>query len=154
MRDTADPEPETPMLESGSSTPLLSASSLPNLPPASLQVAHDTQRNAITRRLQSWHYIKMVHQGDLHWFSTIRLSRAELEAYYTPVTAGTVKATPSMQKRATRFMVLGLSLGPLLDISTPMDFLRALLCTSQEYDTISDENLLRPRMVSPLCAFD
>ena len=164
-----DGGPGTPMFESGASTPLLSAGgpgSLPNVPSQSLQVAHDTQRSAITRRLQSWNYLKSVHQGDqLHWFNTIRISKAELEAYYQPALNGahppfgtlgqvpsstTAKAfTPlALQKRATRFMVLGLSLGPLLDIANPHDFLKALLLTSQEYDQISDENLLKPKMVS------
>lgn len=150
----------TPILESGASTPALASASLPNVPSQSLQVAHEAQRNAVTRRLQSWSYLKSVHQGDqVHWFNTIRLSKAELEAYYhsasnMPAMQSNMNGqnaksfTPiSVQKRATRFVVLGLSLGPLLDIANPQDFLKALLATSQEYDQLSDDNLLRPKVV-------
>lgn len=138
--------------------------SLPNLPSQSLALSHESARQAINKRLQTWTYIKAVHQGDVHYFNSIKLSREGLQAFYQhsssqatqPASASSANGfayhqglgSMALSKRSTRFMVLGLSLGPLLEISNPHDFLRALLATCQEYDQLSDENLIRPRMVS------
>ena len=121
--------------------------SVPNLPSQSLSIALENQRQIATKRLNTWLYMKSVHQGGkLAWLGSVCLTRQELAS-----NVGGGGKADALQKRTIRFMVLGCSLGPLLEISSAHDFLRALLTLVTEFDNLTDENLLKPRMVRSTC---
>jgi hypothetical protein len=132
--------PKTPTPDDAPSTPVMASSSSAN--PSSQQVhsltaAIETQRALLTKRLQTWAYLKRVHQGSaVLWFNTVCLSRADLEA-------GLAQDLAALQARATRFMVLGLNLSAVLDIATPGDFLKSLAGLAGEFDQLSDEQVGR-----------
>ena len=70
------------------------------------------------------------HQGQVYWFNTLLFSRADLTRL------------PSFEarrlaKRATNYLLLGLSIPMILDLNTssPMDYLRALNALLAEFET-------------------
>lgn len=70
------------------------------------------------------------HQGQVYWFNTLLFSRADL------------MRLPSFEirrlsKRATNYLLLGLSIPTILDLNTssPMDYLRALNALLAEFET-------------------
>ncbi|KAG0149753.1 hypothetical protein CROQUDRAFT_653319 [Cronartium quercuum f. sp. fusiforme G11] len=88
------------------------------------------------KRITTFVYLKKVHEGKVHWFNTILLTRLELEKWFDQ---------QRMQHRTTRFAVLGMSLSSVLDITTQQDFLRGLLNLLLEYETIHEDNF-KPKM--------
>lgn len=117
-----------------------------NQPSQSFAAALEQQRQLMHKRLESWTYLKRVYAADQStlWFNTVALSRQDIEGQLTK------PGSPSsgmLQKRTLRFMVLGLNLSPLLDQSSSADFFKGLLSLSQDFDQLSDDSLLKPRMV-------
>ncbi|KAH9814580.1 hypothetical protein DFH28DRAFT_1082784 [Melampsora americana] len=121
-----------------SSNPNPSISESSSTSPASTTGANtiDTLKILAQKRITTFVYLKKVHEGKVHWFNTILLTRAELEKNFDQ---------QRMQRRTTRFAILGMSLSSLLDIMTFHDFLKGLLNLLLEYETIPDD-ILKPKM--------
>lgn len=136
----------TPATESVPPFPQVPSHGGSNSNAAAILSSLDALRSIIQKRIAIWTYLKRVHsqQNSASWFSTIHLGRqSHLEPYFH-------RAGASTQKRACRFIILGMSLAPLLDIPTPPDYLRAVLSCLLEYDGLSDDSLTRQRTVSVL----
>lgn len=68
------------------------------------------------------------HEGRVYWFNTVHFSRADLErmSYFE---------TRKLSRRAVNYLLLGLSLPPILDVnSTPSEYLRALNALLLEFE--------------------
>ncbi|KAJ3728603.1 hypothetical protein EV361DRAFT_203834 [Lentinula raphanica] len=96
-------------------------------------------RDLVQKRILTLTYIRNIHEGRSHWFHTIYISRTDLDRVFNNV---------EMKKRTTRFLILGMSLGNLLDVPQPQDFLRGLLNTLLEYDQAKEETE-KPKMRQP-----
>lgn len=69
------------------------------------------------------------HEGRVYWFNTVHFSRTDLSRmpYFE---------SRKLSRRAVNYLLLGLSLPPLLDVSsTPMEYLRALNALLIEFET-------------------
>lgn len=93
-------------------------------------------RDMVQKRIVTLTYMRNTHEGKRHWFHTILITRGELEKVFNNV---------AMRKRTYRFAILAMSLSNLFDIQTPNDFLKGVLLTLSEFDTIQDENF-KPKM--------
>lgn len=148
------PAPPTPTLsQQGPPNSSTSSSSLPpgsqplGTPSQSLAGAFENAKQALAKRLETWKYLKSVHQGhQTLWFQTVALTRADLEHHLSQ--GGSNAAVASLQKRTVRFMLLGLNMSPVVDLPSSTELLKALLHISQEFEQLSDDSLTRPRMVS------
>lgn len=68
------------------------------------------------------------HEGRVYWFNTVHFSRADLGRmpYFEP---------RKLSRRAVNYLLLGLSLPPILDVSsTPSEYLRALNALLLEFE--------------------
>ncbi|KZO95751.1 hypothetical protein CALVIDRAFT_555511 [Calocera viscosa TUFC12733] len=97
----------------------------------------DLLRDMVAKRMKTFTFLKSVHEGKGHWLQSIQFTRQELDKEFDNV---------RMRKRTHRFHVLGLSLSSLWDISTPNDFLRALLAILDEFDRFQDDVNYKPKM--------
>ncbi|KIJ23959.1 hypothetical protein M422DRAFT_217358 [Sphaerobolus stellatus SS14] len=95
-------------------------------------------RDMVQKRIVTLTYMRNTHEGKRHWFHTILITRAELEKVFS---------NSAMRKRTYRFAILAMSLSNLFDIPTPNDFLKGVLLTLSEYDSMQDENY-KPKMAS------
>lgn len=69
------------------------------------------------------------HEGRVYWFNTVHFSRADLSRmpYFEP---------RKLSRRAVNFLLLGLSIPPILDVSsTPSEYLRTLNALLIEFET-------------------
>ncbi|SAM05469.1 hypothetical protein [Absidia glauca] len=82
----------------------------------------------VSKRVSTIQYLSRTHQGSTHWFNTILLTRDDLDDMYS---------NTKMMKRSCNFYTLGVSLGNLLHIINPIDFVKALaqLLTEFEHHT-------------------
>jgi len=80
----------------------------------------------IKRRIDSWKYLKKVHEGSLHWMNVVFLSKEEIFSHCD---------AKVLQKRAEEWFYLGVSLGPLLKLSGGEPFVRALVQLLDEFET-------------------
>ncbi|OZJ02184.1 hypothetical protein BZG36_04320 [Bifiguratus adelaidae] len=82
----------------------------------------------VYKRIATINYLRRAHEGNTHWFNTVLINREDLHKAY--------RNTP-MRKRTVYFYTLGVSLGPILDITTASDYVKALniLFTEFEYHT-------------------
>ncbi|EFP79093.2 uncharacterized protein PGTG_05414 [Puccinia graminis f. sp. tritici CRL 75-36-700-3] len=90
------------------------------------------------KRITTLVYLKKVHQGKVHWFNTILLSRPELEKWFDH---------HRMITRTTKFAILGMSLSSLLDINNLQDFLKAMINLLHEFESIPNDNF-KPKITS------
>lgn len=60
----------------------LTANSIPNLPSQSLSAALESLRLLCQKRITTFGYLKKAHEGKVHYFDTVLLTRAELEAEF------------------------------------------------------------------------
>lgn len=73
--------------------------------------------------------LEFRHEGKVHWYNTVHFSRADLQRlpYFESRKLG---------RRAIHYLLFGLSLPPILDVSTtPLEFLRALNALLSEFET-------------------
>jgi len=66
---------------------------------------------------------------DLHWFNTVKISRSAVETFIGP---------SKVDQRARSFFVLGISLSALFDITSSLDFMKALLKLLEEWESWSE----------------
>ncbi|KAI7890487.1 uncharacterized protein EV154DRAFT_248746 [Mucor mucedo] len=85
----------------------------------------------VSKRVATIKYIRKAHEGNTHWFNTILLTRESLSGMYP---------NSKMAKRTYNFYALGLSLGAILDITNPIDYIKALgqIMTEFERHTSDD----------------
>ncbi|KAG8983486.1 hypothetical protein FRB93_007247 [Tulasnella sp. JGI-2019a] len=93
-------------------------------------------REMCRKRISTLQYLKSIHSGQSHWFSTVLITRTDLERTFT---------TSVKKQRTYRWATLGMSLSNLFDITAPQDFLRALLALMQEYESVP-EDTVKPKM--------
>ncbi|OOF94169.1 hypothetical protein ASPCADRAFT_208698 [Aspergillus carbonarius ITEM 5010] len=97
--------------------PLTSGGSLgPQSAAAIYQHIHDMA----AKRISTLGYLRKAHEGRIYWFNTVHFSRSDIGRlpYFEP---------RKLARRAINYLLLGLSLPPILDVSTtPVEFLRAL----------------------------
>ncbi|KAI9678096.1 MAG: hypothetical protein M1817_006040 [Caeruleum heppii] len=86
------------------------------------------------KRIATLDYLRKVHEGPLYWFNTLHFTRTSLGKLPT-------YASPKLSRRATNYLLLGLSLPTLLELTSqnPLEFLRtfnALLLEFESYQQI------------------
>ncbi|KAG8992889.1 hypothetical protein FRB90_000877 [Tulasnella sp. 427] len=113
-----------------------SAASAPPLPVTQLSSV-EYLRELIRKRLMALRALKEIHSGQAFWMQTILLTRADLERAF---------GVQMKKQRTIRYAILGMSLSSLLDISQPHDYLLSLLRLLQEFETVPEENALKPKM--------
>ncbi|KAL9544894.1 hypothetical protein MBANPS3_007398 [Mucor bainieri] len=79
----------------------------------------------VSKRVATIKYIRKAHEGTTHWFNTILLTRDNLTSMYP---------NSKMIKRTNHFYALGLSLGAILDITNPVDYIKALSQIMTEFE--------------------
>ncbi|CAO0796183.1 unnamed protein product [Mucor circinelloides] len=79
----------------------------------------------VSKRVATIKYIRKAHEGNTHWFNTILLTRDNLTSMYP---------NSKMTKRTNHFYALGLSLGAILDITNPVDYIKALSQIMTEFE--------------------
>ncbi|KAH8693117.1 hypothetical protein BGW36DRAFT_302142 [Talaromyces proteolyticus] len=102
-----------------------------------------------SKRISTLDYLRKAHEGRVYWFNTIRFSKSDLlkMPYFDP---------KRLSRRAINYLLLGLSLPPILDVnSTPVEYLRALHALLIEFEAFqqvhspdgnSSSNLVRARL--------
>ncbi|KKY28665.1 hypothetical protein UCRPC4_g00473 [Phaeomoniella chlamydospora] len=85
------------------------------------------------KRISTLDYLRKAHEGRVYWFNTVHFSKTDLSRL------------PSFQqaklvRRATNYMLLGLSIPAILDIhnvpgSSPFEFLRSLITLLTEFES-------------------
>ncbi|MCJ1315101.1 hypothetical protein MMC15_000417 [Xylographa vitiligo] len=82
------------------------------------------------KRVSTLDYLRKAHEGRVYWFNTLLFSK------------GDISKLPSfdprkLARRATNYLLLGLSLPTVLDLNTanPLDYLRALNALLSEFET-------------------
>ncbi|RCI02988.1 hypothetical protein CU098_009082 [Rhizopus stolonifer] len=85
----------------------------------------------VSKRVATIKYIRKAHEGNTHWFNTILLATENLQTMYS---------NSKMVKRTYNFYALGLSLGAILDITNPLDYIKALNQIMNEFERHTDES--------------
>ncbi|CAG8614056.1 3687_t:CDS:10, partial [Funneliformis caledonium] len=85
----------------------------------------------VQKRITTFTYLKQAHEGRIHWFNTVCLSKEDLRMMYENV---------KMKKRTGNFFILGASLAPILDITNPQDYVKALNVMLQEFEYHTNEH--------------
>ncbi|GAA5816431.1 hypothetical protein MFLAVUS_009960 [Mucor flavus] len=85
----------------------------------------------VSKRVATIKYIRKAHEGNTHWFNTILLTRENLTEMYP---------NSKMVKRTYNFYALGLSLGAILDITNPVDYIKALSQIMTEFERHTSED--------------
>lgn len=109
------------------------------IPPSpSSASSYEVLNDLVQKRITTFAYLKRAHEGRVHWFNTVLITKDQLEKMYDHAV---------MRKRSANFFMLGCSLPQVLDIMTVGDYLKALLLLLQEYEFQSNEQQ-KPKMVS------
>ncbi|KAJ3095014.1 hypothetical protein HDU97_007345 [Phlyctochytrium planicorne] len=82
-------------------------------------------KDLVQKRSASLAYIRRLHNGTSFYLSTVLLTSEDLASLYD---------TKPAQKRSWQWFYLGLSVGGLLPISNPLDFVRAMNVLMLEYE--------------------
>ncbi|KAJ5081424.1 hypothetical protein NUU61_009688 [Penicillium alfredii] len=80
------------------------------------------------KRISTLDYLRKAHEGRVYWFNTVHFSRADINRlpYFDH---------RKLSRRAINYLLLGLSLPPILDVnSTPVEYLRALNALLLEFE--------------------
>ncbi|MCJ1415803.1 hypothetical protein MMC32_002136 [Xylographa parallela] len=82
------------------------------------------------KRVSTLDYLRKAHEGRVYWFNTLLFSKADISKLpsFDP---------RKLARRATNYLLLGLSLPTVLDLNTanPLDYLRALNALLAEFET-------------------
>ncbi|MCJ1313322.1 hypothetical protein MMC25_006999 [Agyrium rufum] len=82
------------------------------------------------KRMQTMGYLKKVYEGKLYWFNTVHFSKADIMKLpsFDP---------KKLARRATNFLLLGLSLPAILEMKTPtpFEYVRVLNSLLGEFET-------------------
>ncbi|KAH8821007.1 hypothetical protein F5884DRAFT_70842 [Xylogone sp. PMI_703] len=83
-----------------------------------------------SKRMQTLYYLRKVHEGRVYWFNTVLFNKNDLQRmpYFEP---------RKLARRATNYLLLGLSLPVVLDInaSSPLELLRTLNALFAEFES-------------------
>ncbi|EQL31925.1 hypothetical protein, variant 2 [Blastomyces dermatitidis ATCC 26199] len=82
-----------------------------------------------SKRISTLDYLRKAHEGSVYWFNTVHFSKSDLSrmSYFEQ---------RKLSRRAINYLLLGLSIPPLLDVSTtPFEYLRALNALLMEFET-------------------
>ncbi|KKZ60392.1 hypothetical protein EMCG_04875 [[Emmonsia] crescens] len=82
-----------------------------------------------SKRISTLDYLRKAHEGRVYWFNTVHFSKSDLSrmSYFEQ---------RKLSRRATNYLLLGLSIPPILDVSsTPFEYLRALNALLTEFET-------------------
>ncbi|ORX96485.1 hypothetical protein K493DRAFT_314495 [Basidiobolus meristosporus CBS 931.73] len=94
-------------------------------------------RDLIHKRISTFAYLQRVHNGGAHYFNTILLSEEDLSRFYN---------NKRLRKRSQKIFILGTSLGPILEITTTPDYVKALHQIIHEYEHfVSDGSKTKKR---------
>ncbi|OAD66277.1 hypothetical protein PHYBLDRAFT_175332 [Phycomyces blakesleeanus NRRL 1555(-)] len=85
----------------------------------------------VSKRSATIKYLCRAHEGNTHWFNTILLTQQDLGAMYP---------NHKMMRRTSNFYTLGVSLGTILDITHPLDYLKALTQLLSEFDFYTNDH--------------
>ncbi|KAI8968549.1 hypothetical protein BDF20DRAFT_839642 [Mycotypha africana] len=85
----------------------------------------------VSKRVATIKYIRKAHEGNTHWFNTILLTKESLQQTYP---------NSKMSKRTNHFYALGLSLGAILDITNPVDYIKALSQIMSEFERHTNDD--------------
>ncbi|CAG8543457.1 9567_t:CDS:2, partial [Paraglomus brasilianum] len=116
------PAPRPPSLVTSTTLEILAAASASS---------YENFCELVQKRLTTFNYLKKAHEGKIHWFSTICLTKKDLASQYD---------NAKMKKRTHNFFILGVSLAPILDITNPQDYVKALNTLLQEFEYYSNEH--------------
>ncbi|KAJ1655110.1 hypothetical protein IWQ61_005077 [Dispira simplex] len=95
------------------------------LPSLSGETSWDTIREIVHKRIVTFiHLRRVVSSADALFFNVVKIPPEEMTAFYN---------CTRMRQRTQQYLILGLSLGPILDINNPHDFLKALAILTNEY---------------------
>ncbi|KAL1965160.1 hypothetical protein VTN77DRAFT_6073 [Rasamsonia byssochlamydoides] len=134
---------------SGGIPPLPSASGGGTLGPQSASAIYQHIHDMASKRISTLDYLRKAHEGRVYWFNTVHFSKADLMRmpYFD---------SKKLSRRAINYLLLGLSLPPILDVnSTPFEYLRSLHALLLEFETYqqahppdgsSSSNLVRARI--------
>ncbi|EEP80819.1 conserved hypothetical protein [Uncinocarpus reesii 1704] len=81
-----------------------------------------------SKRIQTLDYLRKAHEGRVYWFNTIHFTRADISRlpYFE---------RRKLARRAINYLLLGLSVPPILDISSnPFEYLRSLNALLIEFE--------------------
>ncbi|RFU28679.1 hypothetical protein B7463_g7657, partial [Scytalidium lignicola] len=83
-----------------------------------------------SKRMQTLYYLRKVHEGRVYWFNTVLFNKNDLQRmpYFEP---------RKLARRATNYLLLGLSLPVILDINSasPLELLKALNALFAEFES-------------------
>ncbi|KAA8644860.1 hypothetical protein EYZ11_007123 [Aspergillus tanneri] len=96
--------------------------------PQSATAIYQHIHDMATKRISTLDYLRKAHEGRIYWFNTVHFSRADISRipYFE---------ARKLSRRAINYLLLGLSLPPLLDVSSsPAEYLRALNALLVEFE--------------------
>ncbi|KAL2000423.1 hypothetical protein VTN02DRAFT_3090 [Thermoascus thermophilus] len=99
------------------------------LGPQSASAIYQHIHDMASKRISTLDYLRKAHEGRVYWFNTVHFSKNDLTKmpYFDP---------RKLSRRAVNYLLLGLSLPPILDVnSTPFEYLRALNALLLEFET-------------------
>ena len=112
------------------------AMSAPSLPPASSggmqnpSIVYQQIHDVCSKRISTLGYLRKSHEGRVYWYNTLLLSRSDLlkMTFFEP---------KRLARRATNYLLLGLSLPNILDLNSanPQEYLRALHALLSEFES-------------------
>ncbi|KAG2176260.1 hypothetical protein INT43_005494 [Umbelopsis isabellina] len=114
-----------------------------NLNPSFSSSSLSTQTNLyeflselVYKRIATINYLRRTHEGTTHWFNTVLLSREDLTSMYP---------NNKMSGRTSKFFTLGVSLGPILDVTNQVDYVKALHLLLHEFECHNNDHQ-KPKM--------
>lgn len=116
----------------GSSGPPLPASSSSSIASGTQNpyIVYQHIHDMASKRISTLDYLRKAHEGRVYWFNTLLFNKPDLHklTYFDP---------KKLSRRATNFLLLGLSLPTILDLNAqnPLDYLRALNALLLEFET-------------------
>jgi hypothetical protein len=82
----------------------------------------------VAKRLHNFDYIKRAHQGSVHWMNTVLLSKEDIINFYGK------EKKEVLQKRAEQWFYVGISLAPILTLSSGTPYVVALSTFWDEFE--------------------
>ncbi|KAI4157056.1 MAG: hypothetical protein L6R39_000828 [Caloplaca ligustica] len=110
--------------------PVLNAQPLPSGNIHNPSTVYQHIQDMSSKRISTLHYLREAHEGRVYWFNTLLFSKTDLARmpYFE---------SRKLARRATNYLILGLSLPSILDLnaSHPLDYLRALNALLLEFES-------------------
>ncbi|PWY99757.1 hypothetical protein BCV70DRAFT_211992 [Testicularia cyperi] len=93
----------------------------------------DFLRDLFHKRLISLVHLKRSLHSRQAWFQTVHMNQDDLAAAFD---------NDRMKKRTVRYLLLGLSLSGILEITNPSDMARAIVSLTNELDNLTDDTVV------------